>query len=55
MYTSVSKLPTNWQIEYQPHTESQSLAYSKDGGQTWQEYEGNPVIRATTETAPMVS
>lgn len=53
MYTSVSWLPTNWQITYHPYTESQSLAISKDGGQTWQEYEGNPVINATTDTAPM--
>lgn len=52
-YTSVSKLPTSWSIPYQPYTETQSLAISKDGGETWQEYEGNPIIDATTETAPM--
>ncbi|CAK3965269.1 glycoside hydrolase family 32 [Lecanosticta acicola] len=52
-YTSVSKLPTSWSIPYQPYTETQSLATSKDGGKTWQEYAGNPVIDTTTETAPM--
>ena len=52
MYTSVSWLPTNWEIPYHPHTESQSLAMSTDGGKTWKEYEGNPVIHATTGTAP---
>jgi len=52
-YTSVSYLPTNWQIHYQPYTETQSLAISHDGGETWEEYAGNPVINATTETAPM--
>lgn len=41
------------QIEYHPNTETQSLAYSTDGGATWGQYEGNPVINATTETAPM--
>ncbi|KAK5129761.1 hypothetical protein LTR08_002827 [Meristemomyces frigidus] len=53
MYTSVAHLPTSWNIEYQPYTETQSLAYSNDGGKTWEEYAGNPVINATTETAPM--
>jgi beta-fructofuranosidase len=43
-YTSVSKLPTNWKIPYQNGTETQSMAISKDGGQTWEEYENNPVI-----------
>ncbi|KAK5114374.1 hypothetical protein LTR62_002627 [Meristemomyces frigidus] len=53
MYTSVSWLPTSWNIAYHSHTESQSLAMSTDGGKTFQQYEGNPVISATTETAPM--
>lgn len=44
MYTSVSKLPTSWSAPYMPGTESQSLAMSDDGGMTWQQYEGNPVI-----------
>ncbi len=52
-YTSVSKLPTSWTLPYMPHTESQSLAYSTDGGDSWQEYENNPVIRTTTERPPM--
>jgi len=53
MYTSVAHLPTNWAIPYQPYTETQSFAYSTDGGKTFQQYAGNPVINATTETAPM--
>ncbi|KAK4553436.1 hypothetical protein LTR86_009493 [Recurvomyces mirabilis] len=53
MYTSVSWLPTSWNIPYHPHTESQSLALSTDGGKTFQEYAGNPVISATANTAPM--
>jgi len=44
MYTSVSYLPTSWSAYYKPGTESQSLATSDDGGLTWQEYAGNPVI-----------
>ncbi|KAL1583286.1 hypothetical protein WHR41_07866 [Cladosporium halotolerans] len=52
-YTSVAYLPTNWRIPYTPYTETQSFAYSTDGGDTWQQYENNPVINATTETAPM--
>lgn len=43
-YTSVSHLPTNWKIPYVKGTETQSLAISKDGGKTWQEYENNPII-----------
>lgn len=43
-YTSVQYLPTSWSIPYTPGTESQSIATSTDGGVTWQEYPGNPVI-----------
>ncbi|KAF7719133.1 Beta-fructofuranosidase [Penicillium ucsense] len=43
-YTSVSELPTSWSKPYLKGTESQSLAYSTDGGVTWQEYENNPVM-----------
>lgn len=43
-YTSVSKLPTGYAIPYMNGTESQSLALSNDGGKTWEEYAGNPVI-----------
>lgn len=53
MYTSVKWLPTNWALPYHPHTESQSLAISADGGETFEEYDMNPVITATTNTAPM--
>ena len=52
-YTSVSYLPTNYALPYHPGTETQSLAISTDGGMTFQDYENNPVIDATTETAPM--
>lgn len=52
-YTSVAHLPTNWRIPYEPYTETQSFAYSTDGGKTWEEYENNPVINATTGTDPM--
>jgi beta-fructofuranosidase len=52
-YTSVSRLPTNWALPYLPGTETQSLAYSTDGGLTYKEYEGNPVIKTTTEQPPM--
>lgn len=43
-YTSVSRLPTSYTLPYLPGTESHSLAYSTDGGVTWQEYANNPVI-----------
>ncbi|KAK3720612.1 hypothetical protein LTR37_003661 [Vermiconidia calcicola] len=52
-YTSVSKLPTNWALPYLFGTETQSIAISTDGGTTWEDYEGNPVIDATVNTAPM--
>ena len=52
-YTSVAELPTNWALPYIPGTETQSLALSTDGGATWQDYPGNPVITTTTEEAPM--
>lgn len=53
MYTSVSWLPTSYSLDYHPYTETQSLAYSTDGGKTFQEYERNPIIDAMTEKAPM--
>lgn len=52
-YTSVAHLPTNWRLPYTPYTETQSLALSHDGGETWERYEGNPIINTTTETEPM--
>lgn len=48
-YTSVSRLPTSYSSPYLKGTESQSLAYSTDGGVTWQEYEQNPVISSPPE------
>ena len=53
MYTSVAHLPTSWNILYQPYTETQSIATSTDGGKTFQNYAGNPVINTTTELPPM--
>ena len=53
MYTSVKYLPTSWSVPYTPHTESQSIAMSKDGGKTFHDYGGDPVIHATANTAPM--
>ncbi|PWW72270.1 Glycoside Hydrolase Family 32 protein [Tuber magnatum] len=43
-YTSVSALPTAWNIPYIPNTESQSFALSHDGGKTWKKYPGNPIM-----------
>ncbi|KAL5116832.1 hypothetical protein ACEQ8H_005313 [Pleosporales sp. CAS-2024a] len=43
-YTSVQHLPTNWQIPYTKGTEKQSIAISNDGGETWNQYEGNPIL-----------
>lgn len=43
-YTGASQLPTAWDSPYFPGTESQGLAYSTDGGVTWQHYENNPVL-----------
>ncbi|OOQ83368.1 glycoside hydrolase family 32 protein [Penicillium brasilianum] len=43
-YTSVSRLPTSWSQPYLTGTESQSLAYSTDGGITWEQYENNPIL-----------
>ncbi|KAJ9614381.1 hypothetical protein H2200_002517 [Cladophialophora chaetospira] len=43
-YTSVSRLPLSWNDTYPVGAESQSLAFSTDGGLIWEEYEGNPVI-----------
>ncbi|GES66719.1 glycoside hydrolase family 32 protein [Aspergillus terreus] len=48
-YTSVSRLPTSYTLPYLNGTESQSLAYSTDGGVTWQEYENNPIISQPPE------
>lgn len=43
-YTSVQYLPTNWALPYINGTEKQSIVISNDGGQTWEQYEGNPII-----------
>lgn len=44
MYTGASRFPDNWQVPYKLMTEQQAIATSSDGGQTWQKYNGNPVI-----------
>jgi beta-fructofuranosidase len=43
-YTSVQYLPTNWALPYIKGTEKQSIVISNDGGETWDQYEGNPII-----------
>ena len=45
-YTGASELPTAWNEEYFPGTESQGLAISKNGGVTWEHYENNPILSA---------
>lgn len=52
-YTSASKMPIFWADPYQYGSETQSLALSHDGGETWEEYENNPVITTSTSDAPM--
>ncbi|KAF2159734.1 glycoside hydrolase family 32 protein [Zasmidium cellare ATCC 36951] len=46
MYSGDVLLPDNWQRPYElgpPYaTETQNIATSSDGGQTWQKWEGNP-------------
>lgn len=53
MYTSVAHLPTAYDEFYIPYTETQSLAISTDGGKTFENYAGNPVIDTTTLLPPM--
>lgn len=48
-YTSVSRLPLSWDATYPVGAESQSLAYSYDGGISWEHYAGNPVITTPPE------
>ncbi|CAO2656179.1 Nn.00g049820.m01.CDS01 [Neocucurbitaria sp. VM-36] len=48
-YTSVQYLPTSWTLPYINGTEKQSIVISNDGGQTWEQYEGNPVISSPPE------
>lgn len=52
-YTSASKMPIYWETPYQHGSETQSLALSHDGGETWEEYENNPVITTSAFDAPM--
>ncbi|TDL27056.1 Arabinanase/levansucrase/invertase [Rickenella mellea] len=44
IYTSVSELPTAWNVPYINGTESQSLVWTEDNGTTWKRFDGNPVI-----------
>jgi beta-fructofuranosidase len=48
-YTSVQYLPTNWQSPYINGTEKQSITISNDGGETWKQYAGNPIISTPPE------
>ncbi|KFA71881.1 hypothetical protein S40288_09189 [Stachybotrys chartarum IBT 40288] len=43
-YTSVSALPIHWSKPYLKGCESQSVAVSKDFGETWSRFEGNPLL-----------
>jgi beta-fructofuranosidase len=44
IYTSVKYLPISWNGNYQPGSETQSLAVSYDDGITYQEYPSNPIL-----------
>lgn len=46
-YTGAAELPTAWNTPYAPGTESQGLAFSTDGGVTWEHYENNPILSDT--------
>lgn len=48
-YTSVQYLPTNWALPYIKGTEKQSIVISNDGGKTWEQYAGNPIISEPPE------
>lgn len=48
-YTSVQYLPTNWALPYINGTEKQSIVISNDGGETWEQYEGNPILSSPPE------
>lgn len=43
-YTSVSALPIHWSKPYLKGCESQSVAISRDFGESWVRYEGNPLL-----------
>lgn len=43
-YTSVRALPIHWQQPYKTGCESQSLAISRDFGQSWQRCPANPLL-----------
>ncbi|KAJ5632148.1 hypothetical protein N7490_008487 [Penicillium lividum] len=43
-YTAASELPTAWNEPYLRGTESQALAFSTNGGITWEHYEDNPIL-----------
>ncbi|KFY27973.1 hypothetical protein V491_00684 [Pseudogymnoascus sp. VKM F-3775] len=45
-YTSVSRLPIHWSVDYIEGCESQSVAFSTDFGNSWHRYENNPLLRA---------
>ncbi|KAJ3091633.1 hypothetical protein HK102_014009 [Quaeritorhiza haematococci] len=45
-YTGVTQLPLDWQGPYTRGSETQNLAFSTDGGLTWQKHPKNPVVAA---------
>ena len=46
MYTAVNALPISWKMAHTKGAEKQAIAVSHDGGQSWEKFEGNPVIEA---------
>ncbi|KAH3910442.1 hypothetical protein HBI56_204150 [Parastagonospora nodorum] len=48
-YTSVQHLPTNWALPYIKGTEKQSIIISNDGGESWEQYQGNPILSSPPE------
>ncbi|KAK7222520.1 hypothetical protein V2G26_010523 [Clonostachys chloroleuca] len=49
-YTSVCHLPIHWSIPYIRGSESLAAAVSKDGGATWDKFEGNPILPEEPES-----
>lgn len=48
-YTSVSHLPIHYTLPHPHGCESLSMASSRDGGQTWQKFDQNPILSSEPE------